>query len=194
MKHCAQCNIEKPFKSFHKKKTAHDGLNTQCKECRKLYSSRYYLEKAEIVKAGRREHYRHNKERSKANSRNYRFHHREELNRKYIEKRQSDPLFKLRSNLRNRLNRSLATNQRTGSAVRDLGCTIVELRSYLESQFLPGMTWECYGNKEGQWSIDHIQPLISFDLTVKEELLKAVHYSNLRPMWAMDNLQKGGKF
>jgi len=40
----------------------------------------------------------------------------------------------------------------------------------------------------GKWHIDHIIPLSS--ATSKDELLKLCHYSNLQPLWKVDNLQK----
>ena len=39
-------------------------------------------------------------------------------------------------------------------------------------------------------NIDHIEPLCSFDLTDREQLLKACHYTNLRPLFKEDNLKK----
>lgn len=51
------------------------------------------------------------------------------------------------------------------------------------------MTWENHG-KYG-WHIDHIKPLVSFDLTERKQFLEAVHFSNLQPLWSGDNLRKG---
>ena len=70
-----------------------------------------------------------------------------------------------------------------------IGCSVESLRKHLESKFTDGMSWMNYG----EWEIDHILPLTSFDLTNPEEYSKCVHYSNLQPLWAMDNLKKGNK-
>jgi len=77
---------------------------------------------------------------------------------------------------------------KAGSAVKDLGCTIPELIKYLESKFQLGMTWENHSSTG--WHIDHIIPLCEFDLTDREQFLKAAHYTNLQPLWAEDNLKK----
>lgn len=42
----------------------------------------------------------------------------------------------------------------------------------------------------GTWQIDHIEPLCSFDLSDRIELLKACHYSNLRPLWNEEHVTK----
>jgi hypothetical protein len=94
-------------------------------------------------------------------------------------------------NLRNRLNRAIKGNYRTGSAVRDLGCSINGVKSHLESLFQPGMTWENYGCKG--WHIDHITPLNAFDLCDLQQVKKACHYMNLQPLWAKDNISKSDR-
>lgn len=86
---------------------------------------------------------------------------------------------------------ALQNNYKTGSAVKDLGCTIEEFKSYIESLWEPGMTWENYGRMG--WHLDHDKPLSSFNLTKKEEFLIACHFTNIKPMWALDNIKKGAK-
>ncbi len=115
-----------------------------------------------------------------------------ELKRNYNNlQRRVNVHFKLAYNLRTRLRTALKRTKKTGSAVKDLGCTVLELKKYLESKFLPGMTWENW-SRTG-WHIDHIKPLSSFDLSNVTELRKACHYTNLQPLWAKDNLRKYNK-
>lgn len=99
--------------------------------------------------------------------------------------------YKLGVVLRHRLQYALRKwpGVRVGSAVRDLGCTIPELVIHLEKLFQSGMTW----SNHGQWHIDHITPLAVFDLTNREQLLQACHYTNLQPLWAKENQQKSKK-
>lgn len=108
----------------------------------------------------------------------------------YKKRRQSDVNFKIRINLRNRINIALKNNQKKGSAVKDLGCSIVELRAHLESKFQSGMTWDNYGIGKEKWQIDHIIPLFTFDLTDKIQFLSACHYTNLQPIWHENHLDK----
>ena len=72
-----------------------------------------------------------------------------------------------------------------------LGCTIEECKTYLESLFKEGMSWNNHGLNG--WHIDHIVPCSAFDLTKIEEQKKCFHYTNLQPLWAKDNLSKGDK-
>jgi hypothetical protein len=107
----------------------------------------------------------------------------------YVTRRRKEDLgFRLSTNLRARLGLAIRKGQKSGSAVRDLGCSIEELKRYLESKFQPEMTWENWGLKG--WHIDHIKPLVSYDLTDRNQFLEANHFSNLQPLWWYDNLGK----
>jgi hypothetical protein len=70
-----------------------------------------------------------------------------------------------------------------------IGCSPQELREHIESKFIDGMSWENYGTFG--WHLDHITPLAS--AKDKEEIIKLNHYTNLQPLWAIDNLKKGGR-
>jgi hypothetical protein len=72
-----------------------------------------------------------------------------------------------------------------------LGYSIAELRQHLERQFTRGMSWEKF--KDGDIHIDHIIPQASFDLSDDDQWRKCWCLSNLRPLWARDNLAKSGK-
>ena len=72
-----------------------------------------------------------------------------------------------------------------------MGITIQELKRYIEKLFKTGMSWENYGHKT--WHIDHKIPVSKFDLTKPSEQLKAFHYTNLQPLWAVDNIKKSNK-
>lgn len=142
--------------------------------------------KQQRIEAERR-YVKNNQEKVKLRRAKYFQENKEKIN----ERRMSNPNTRLAVNLRARLRSLLKKKKKIGSAARDLGCSIEELRVHLESQFLPGMTWENYGPYG--WHIDHIIPLSSFNLQNKEEFLKACHYSNLQPLWREDNLKKGNK-
>lgn len=100
-------------------------------------------------------------------------------NAKLKEKRKVDLQFKLQENLRSRLYKATVRLQKAGSAIKDLGCSIEELKIHLQAKFYGDMTWDNYGS---YWVIDHIIPLAAFDLTDREQFLKAAHYTNLQPL------------
>lgn len=108
-------------------------------------------------------------------------------------KRKHDVQYRLSRNLRGRLRMALLLTFKNGHAVRDLGCAIPELKTYLESLFSTGMTWENWGKGQGKWNIDHIMPLSVFDLTDRQHVLLACHYLNLQPLWETDNILKSDK-
>jgi hypothetical protein len=99
--------------------------------------------------------------------------------------------YKIACNLRSRLYCALKSKnaKKQDKTFNLIGCTINELKIYLSKQFTEGMKLENYG----EWHIDHIIPCANFDLNNEIEQRKCFHYSNLQPLWAIDNMRKGKK-
>ena len=156
---------------------------------REVEKTRYYAKRKELLE-GKARYYLDNKATVSARKKLAYNNNRAEVikkNNEYaVARAKVDPNYRLARNLRSRVNSGLF--RKSGSKVRDLGCTLPELRAYLEQQFTEGMTWENW-SRHG-WHIDHIQPLASFDLSDRASFLRAMHYTNPRPLWAKDNLTK----
>jgi hypothetical protein len=157
----------------------------------KEYKKAYYEANKNEVNLYKKTWYETNKDKVKTRQKSYRTANKDKENEYRRNRAKNDVQFKLTKNLRSRLRCALKNNQKLGSAVKDLGCSIDELKVYLESKFKPGMSWANWGMYG--WHIDHIKPLASFDLTDHKQLLEACHYTNLQPLWANDNLSKGDK-
>lgn len=116
--------------------------------------------------------------------------YRKQRNERLKEQRKNDPVFRLNHMMSNRIHRYLKTGK-GGKSWRDLvPYTLDELKTHLENQFQPGMTWENYGY-DG-WVIDHIQPLSvhCFESPEHEDFRRAWALTNLRPLWREDNAKK----
>ena len=170
---------------------------------RKEKMKEWYDLNKDKVKKRTKSHYENNKDLRKSQMKSYQVVNKDKIkdyqktwresnkntrNVKRRERTRYDVQYKLSGSLRRRLRCALRGNYKSGSAVKDLGCTIDELKTYLESKFLNGMTWDNYGLRG--WHIDHIKPLSSFDLSDRKQMLEACHYTNLQPLWAKDNLVK----
>lgn len=167
VKVCTKCKIEKEVTEFHKRKIKKDGLSSSCKDCFK----QYYQANKEHIKETSRKWLQANKE------------HHNEYRRK---RKKTDALYKMKGNLRTRTslvfrNKGYSKNTKTQEM---LGVDWEVTKQYIERQFKKGMSWNNYG----EWHIDHIIPLASAN--TPERLKKLCHYTNLQPMWAVDNLIK----
>jgi hypothetical protein len=113
-----------------------------------------------------------------------------------IKKRQKeDANFRFRKNLRSRQHKALTRVSAAKSAgtFALIGCTADELWVKLESMFTAGMTRANYGHGPGKWNVDHRIPCSSFDLTDPEQQRVCFHYSNLQPLWHVDNVAKAAR-
>lgn len=188
-KRCGRCRQLKAVDCFYSDSRSADGLRYKCKECcSKDAAAQYEKSDRADLSERKKQYYRANKEASLK----YRIENKESIRdymRGYQNRRlREDVQFRLRVLLRNRI-RKIVKGSRVGSAIKDLGCTVDQLKRHLESQFQPGMTW----SNHGKWHIDHVIPLSKFNLSNREDFRQACHYTNLQPLWALDNLQKGAK-
>jgi len=149
---------------------------------------KYYICNKEKLTVRYKEYRLNNKEKIKE----YRINNREKLNTYQKNRMKSYLIFKIKRNLRTRINRLLNGNTKSAKTIKLLGCSVEFLKNYLEQQFIEGMAWD--NHSVHGWHIDHIKPCASFDLSKPEEQSKCFHYSNLQPLWAEDNLKKGSLY
>lgn len=199
MKICNQCKQLRPLSEYNKDRTGVNGLSGRCRSCKRAYEKEYEATHKEAI-AKRKKAYLQRPEvkaRDKAYHRVYNQSGRNNMERinAYRRKHQKqryaiDPVYKLRALLRTRLNMAIDCGCKGGSAVRDLGCSLVFFKGYIEGKFQEGMTWENRGLGKGCWHLDHVVPLKAFDLTDREQFLKAHHYTNYQPLWSIENILK----
>jgi hypothetical protein len=206
MKICSKCHIPKEKSDFFGHNQKKDGLRPDCKECftasRKAYyeanKRRILARQKAYVQANRgrksatdRLYRQAHKEETRAYQREYKIRNREKLNEKQRERYRNKPHFRIAALLRNRLNFVLNGKRRAQSLLDLLGCSAQEARRYIESQFLPGMSWD----NHGKWHIDHRKPLKGpgVDLTDPAQLAELCHYTNLQPLWGPENIRKSNR-
>lgn len=111
--------------------------------------------------------------------------------RAYYNKRiRENPEFRLRKALACRILAAVKGIGKSERTMKLVGCSIYQLREWLEAQFKPGMIWE----NHGEWHIDHIKPCVSFDLTDPDQQRQCFNFTNLQPLWAEEHRRKGVKF
>ena len=195
-KHCPTCDSWKSLDMYNKQSSSWDNLARMCRECftkykREKRKTKKYIDNEREYK----EKYRDSGRRAYMCSLRYE-RKKVELNKKqvaYNKKRyHTDPYFKLKVTLRNRVGKVLRNNKikKCHKTMDLIGESPAFVMKYLESKFKEGMSW----NNHGEWHIDHIRPCCSFNLRNIEEQKKCFHYTNLQPLWAKENLQKGGRW
>ena len=102
------------------------------------------------------------------------------------EKQKSDPVYAMCKRFRSRLYLALKSKGYKKQSPTEvmLGCSYAKFIKHIENQFTEGMNWD----NRSEWHLDHIIPLSC--ATTIEGIEKLSHYSNIRPLWATDNLAK----
>lgn len=179
----------------------------------KQHSREWYLARQGEVKARVKAWYEANRERAAQRGRQYRVQYSEKISardkqyrkanwelmkpkiaKRMRERRAADPVFALVCRMRHAVWMALndvGESKRRRSWTKLVGYTREELCAHIERQFLKGMSWK----NIGKWHVDHIVPLSSFKFTSAEDLEFRAAWSltNLRPLWAKDNIRKSDK-
>jgi len=164
-----------------KKEKGKEYYNNSIEKIRE-YTKEYYSRPE--VKKRQAEYYQKNKKKL-----------RKKRNERSKKRYKNDLNFYLVEKLRSRIRRSVSrANVSKSNKLNELvGCSIYDLKKYLEKKFKKGMTWE---NRKS-WHIDHIIPISYFveNYNFENEYVQKIcfHYSNLQPLWKIDNEIKHDK-
>jgi hypothetical protein len=190
-KTCSKCNLSKPLTNFYPR-------SGQCKPCQiakaqiwaqnhrhltKKYLQKFKDRNLEKYRTQQREYFERNRELVRERRKLWVQNNRE----KYRNYRRKNINYRISENLRSRIRLALRGITKSKHTMDLIGCTAAFLRTYLEKQFQEGMNWENYG----KWHIDHIKACAKFNLTDPKQQAQCFHYSNLQPLWARDNSEKG---
>lgn len=208
MKTCITCGAEKPVTDFHADKRRKDGRVSSCKPCKNAYRKKYHEENREKLCARAKDWYWSNRDRARKAAREWREknidYSRAKRKEQYwsdpesarkasvqytLDRLQTDPLFRFKMRCRKRIWAAFNENgySKKTKSFELIGCTPDELVEHIESQFTDGMGWHNYG----EWHVDHIIPFAS--ATCEEGVARLCHYTNLQPLWAVDNIRKSAR-
>ena len=161
--------------------------NGICAGCRKEYREN----NKDLIKQRRKKYYDKNKKNEKIRKAQWKKENPQkyyQVKRNYVIK---NPFDKFTRDTLTRIEKLTKNKRKSLNKVEGLlGYTSEEFKAHIESSWEDGMSWE----NRSDWHIDHIKPLSLFikegitDITIINSL------SNLRPLWAKDNLSKGKKF
>lgn len=190
---CSKCGQEKTLDCFANDKYKKSGKKPSCKICcNKKYKEWHEKNRNYLLKKYKKYGVK-NKNSIKLRKKIYLLNNKSIIMIKiksYKNKKYNNcDLYKLKQNIRNLINQSIRKNKicKNLMSVNIIGCSWNQLKNHIEQQFQPEMSWE----NRSEWHIDHIIPLAS--AKTEEDVIRLNHFTNLRPLWAKDNLAKGAK-
>jgi len=172
-------------KKCFNKKDIERSSNEEAKNIKSEYDKNYYRKNKEKILKEKKEEYR-NKPENKERSNNYAKEYIKNNKEKYYKYRRKNPHIIAWRNILYRTLRYLGT-KKEGHTQDMLGYSAIELKEHLQNHFKESMSWENYG----EWEIDHIRPLTSFDMDTKPSDVNSL--SNLQPLWKEENIAKYNK-
>lgn len=200
---CSGCKQNLPKDRFGKNPRTRDGLRAYCFDCKRLESRAYRERNPEASALSTKRWVQRNPDKVEAKRQRWikrnpgRQAELARLRRQRNSERARSYDRAYTSRIEVRIHRAVSSrlrmhiNKESKAAFEILGYSREALIAHLEMQFSKGMNWENYG----EWHIDHIVPLASFKVSgLNDPLLRqAWCLTNLRPVWARENLTKNAK-
>ena len=184
------------IKNKHKKKEYREKNKDKIKERNKEYRNKnkdkikeqnneYRNKNKDKIKERNMEYYQENKDKIKEHYQE----NKDKINTRNRKRYENDQIYKLKCNLRSRMWYALkaqdaSKNKRT---LEYINCSVALLYYHIEEQFTDGMNWKNHGYGKGKWNVDHRRPCDSFDLNDEEQMYMCFHWTNLQPMWHVEN-------
>jgi hypothetical protein len=182
-KNARKLEAKKYYDKKRKKPLSHDELEQlklEQKIKRKKYEKDYYEKNKVKILENSKKYFKDNQKIKQ-----------EKNNKRYKERRDTDPIFKLITNLKRNIRGVLKKNgfSKKSKTLEILGCSFDCFKNHIESLWEPWMNWSNYGLYNGEpkfgWDIDHITPTST--AIIEEDVYMLNHYSNLQPLCSYVN-------
>ncbi|MBK3438769.1 hypothetical protein [Pseudomonas sp. MF7448] len=201
---CVTCTIERASRSYQenpsataersrKRKAANPGLVAAEKAAHYLknkekITARRQQNKASIAKTAAK-YYVENKAAIAIYGAKWQASNRHYLSSRRKARYSSDPDFRRSELIRDIVKRMVRATKagRPAKAFELCGYLPNEFRAHIEGLFNPGMTWA----NHGKWHVDHVKPLSELIRSGVTDPKAVNRLSNLQPLWAVENLEKG---
>jgi hypothetical protein len=154
---------------------------------KQIYDIKYRKLNKEKISKRKKYWWNKNKEKMSIRKKKYYQLNKIKINNHIKYKLHTNIRYRLSHILRTRIGKALKRNSKSETTIKLLGCNVGFLKNHLEKKFKRGMSWSNYG----KWHVDHIKPCASFDMSKVSEQRKCFNYTNLQPLWAIDNIRKG---
>lgn len=199
-KNCSKCGKLKALSEYCALKQSKDGKRPSCKECdyalKKIYRQNHKKEAAVINKKYRqanrdkliqysKEWYAKNLKDKGANSDNQEYYtkYRNRVNEKQRERLKIDVSFKMKRNIGRMMRKFFQKDRATYDII---GCDSDMFHEWMvfQSKFYD------IDLDNDKYHIDHVIPCAAYDLSIKANQFKCFNWSNLRPIYYVDNIVK----
>lgn len=167
-------------KTIHKEKYGKRKIKKKCVICNEDNKNNFYMSDKSYCKKCRQ---KINEKYIEKTGKKYNYKKTKEQRREIYKKR------RIQYCMSARIRQSLKNGKRGEKWHVIVGYDIKKLKKHLESQFDKGMNWDNYG----EWEIDHIKPIASFNIRSYEDkdFKKCWSLENLRPLWKSENRSRG---